>query len=244
MIGYKATDMNGCCRGFQFEVGKTYRKDVKKEDMKCCTDTVFHFCRELIAIERESNYSLRTSRLFEVIAGDYVQDGDKFGTNELTIIREIEGLEKEKLLRNSGSFNSGRFNSGNYNSGNYNSGNCNSGYFNSNSPLIRIFNKETSLKISEIKFPHWLYFNLTVWVSHDTATDEEKINHKEEIEICGGFLKTLEYKEAFKRAYEKTTDDEKKQLFLLPNFDCEIFEEISGIDTRADYKRLYEDIKK
>lgn len=24
MIGYKATDMNGCCRGFKFEVGKTY----------------------------------------------------------------------------------------------------------------------------------------------------------------------------------------------------------------------------
>ena len=24
MIGYKATDMDGCCRGFKFEVGKTY----------------------------------------------------------------------------------------------------------------------------------------------------------------------------------------------------------------------------
>ena len=24
MIGYKATDINGCCRGFKFEVGKTY----------------------------------------------------------------------------------------------------------------------------------------------------------------------------------------------------------------------------
>lgn len=27
MIGYKATDMDGCCRGFKFEVGKTYTKD-------------------------------------------------------------------------------------------------------------------------------------------------------------------------------------------------------------------------
>lgn len=34
MIGYKATDMNGCCRGFKFEVGKTYTKDTKKEDLK------------------------------------------------------------------------------------------------------------------------------------------------------------------------------------------------------------------
>ena len=55
MIGYKATDMNGCCRGFKFEVGKTYKKDTKKEDLRCCTDTGFHFCRELFAIEKESN---------------------------------------------------------------------------------------------------------------------------------------------------------------------------------------------
>ena len=30
MIGYKATDMNGCCKGFKFEVGKTYTKKAKK----------------------------------------------------------------------------------------------------------------------------------------------------------------------------------------------------------------------
>lgn len=32
MIGYKATDINGCCRGFKFEVGKTYTKDTPKEE--------------------------------------------------------------------------------------------------------------------------------------------------------------------------------------------------------------------
>ena len=30
MIGYKATDKDGCCKGFKFEVGKTYTKECGK----------------------------------------------------------------------------------------------------------------------------------------------------------------------------------------------------------------------
>ena len=281
MIGYKATDKNGCCRGFKFEVGKTYTKDTPKEELKCCTDKVFHFCRELFAIERESDYKLSESRIFEVIAGDYVRRGDKYGTNSLTILREIEGDEKQELInssnrssgnRNSGNWNSGDRNSGNRNSGNWNSGDCNSGnrnsrnwnsgdfnsgnfnsgyrncgdfnsgysnsgglnsgnhnsgyrncgdrnsgdrnsgnwnsgnwnsgYFNTNEPPVRIFNAFTNVKKENIDFPNFLYFDLTIWVSHDTATEEEKTKYKTEIETCGGFLKTLEYKEAFRRAWD------------------------------------------
>ena len=262
MIGYKATDKDGCCKGFKFEVGKTYTKDTPKEELKCCTDKVFHFCRELFAIEKESNYKLSESRLFEVIAGDCVRSGDKYGTNSLTIIREIEGEEKLELINsgdcnsgnrnsgnrnsgnrnsggcNSGGCNSGNWNSGDWNSGNWNSGDWNSGFFNSNEPNVRMFNKDTKLKKDDINIPSWCYFNLTVWVSHDIATEEDKEVHKKEIETCGGFLKTLEYKEAWKLAYDKTNDKEKIQLFNLPNFDADIFEEISGIDVRADYKKL------
>ena len=297
MIGYKATDKNGCCKGFKFEVGKTYTKNTAKEELECCTDKVFHFCRELFAIEKESDYKLSESRLFEVIAGDCVRSGDKYGTNSLTIIREIKDEEKLELINggnwnsgnynsgdcNSGNYNSGNYNSGNWNSGNwnsgnwnggdynsgnwnsgdYNSGNCNSGnwnsgnynggdynsgnwnsgnwnsgFFNSNEPNVRMFNKDTKLKKDDINIPLWCYFDLTVWVSHDTATEEDKEVHKKEIETCGGFLKTLEYKEAWKLAYNKTNDEEKIQLFNLPNFDADIFKEISGIDVRADYKKL------
>ena len=288
MIGYKATDKNGCCRGFKFEVGKTYTKDTPKEELKCCTDKVFHFCRELFAIEKESDYKLSESRIFEVIAGDYVKEGDKYGTNKITILREIDGEEKQEFLNsgnrnigdynsgnrnsgnynsgdcnsgnynsgdcnsgyfnngnrnsgnynsgdcNSGYFNSGNRNSGNYNSGNYNSGNRNSGYFNTNEPPVRIFNAFTEVKKENIVFPNFLYFDLTVWVSHDTATEREKVEHKTEIENCGGFLKTLEYKEAFRLAWDKASKEEHKKLLNLPNWNNEIFKEISGIDAESE----------
>lgn len=298
MIGYKATDMNGCCRGFKFEVGKTYTKDTPKEELECCTNKVFHFCRELFAIEKESEYKLSESRLFEVIAGDYVKRGDKYGTNSLTILREIEGDEKQELINsgdgnsgkwnsgdgnsgdwnsgnwNSGSFNSGSFNSGdcnsgdcnsgkrnsgncnsgNWNSGNYNSGKRNSGYrnsgdwnsgdwnsgdgnsgfFNTNEPFVRMFNKDTKLKKYEIDIPLFCYFDLTVWVSHDTATEKEKKDHNEEIKTCGGFLKTLDYKEAWRLAWNKASKEEHLEMLKLPNWDNEVFKEISGIDAEAE----------
>ena len=253
MIGYKATDKDGYCRGFKFEVGKTYTKDTPKEELECCTNKVFHFCRELFAIEKESNYNLSESRLFEVIAGDYVRSGDKYGTNSLTILREIKGKEKLELTnsgnRNSGNYNSGNYNSSNWNSGDCNSGNCNSGdynsgdcnsgnynsgFFNSNEPNVRIFNKMTKKKRDEIDIPSWCYFDLTVWVSHDTATKEEKEEHKKEIETSGGFLKTLEYKEAWKLAWSKVSKEEHKQLLKLPNWNNEVFKEITGIDAESE----------
>ena len=291
MIGYKAFNENLQCRGFQFEVGKTYDTGRAKKDLRLCSDAVFHFCRELHKIENVSDYRLSKSRVCEVIAeGDIVTDGDKYGTNKLTILREIPRDELNEYNNhnsgnhnsgsynsgnynsgdsnsgscnsgdyNSGSYNSGNRNSGNYNSGNYNSGNrnsgsCNSGdynsgdynsgdwnsgdwnsgFFNTGSPLVRIFNKEADISRNNIDFPSFLYFDLTVWISHDTATDEEKKSHKIDIETCGGFTKTISYKEAFRIAWDKASKEEHKKLLKLPNWNNEIFKEISGIDAEAE----------
>ena len=282
MIGYKAFDMELKCRGFQFEVGKTYDTGIADEKLELCTKSVFHFCREINRIECVSGYKLSKSRVCEVVAeGSVVSSDDgKFGTNRIMILRELTREEIEKYgncnsgnrnsgnrnsgdwnsgnrnsgnrnsgdrnsgdwnsgNRNSGNWNSGNWNSGNWNSGdcnsgNWNSGNSNSGYFNVDSPLVRIFGKETDVKKEDIDFPGWLYFGLTQWVSHDTATDKEKKEHKNEIEISGGFLKTLTYKEAFRLAWRKAEFSERKKLFSLPNWNNEIFMQISGIDAEKE----------
>ena len=79
-----------------------------------------------------------------------------------------------------------------------------------------------------------MYFDLTVWVSHDTATDEEKETHKIDIETCGGFTKAISYKKAFRIAWNKASKEEHKKLLKLPNWNNEIFMEISGIDAEAE----------
>ena len=46
----------------------------------------------------------------------------------------------------------------------------------------------------------------------------------------GGYLRKLTYKEAWKEAWNNKKEDELELLEALPNFDWEIFTEISGIE--------------
>jgi hypothetical protein len=112
---------------------------------------------------------------------------------------------------NSGNYNSGDYNSGNRNSGCCNSGNYNSGFFNTDEPTVRMFNKDTGKKRSEIDVPY-LHLPITEWDSD------------------GKTLIKRTYKEAWAKAWSKATEKTKQRFLDLPNFDAEIFKEITGIN--------------
>ena len=71
-------------------------------------------------------------------------------------------------------------------------------------------------------------FNLTKWIYEDAMTDQEKIDHPK-FYVRGGYLKTFEYKEAFKNMWKELTVEQKKKIKKIPNFDTKKFKEITGI---------------
>ena len=134
--GFKVFNPDWTCRGFQYEVGKVYKEDVKPS----VCGRGFHFCKQ--AKDCFNYYTFDpNNKVAEVIAlGEVVEEGDKCSTNKIKIVREISWEELLTIvntgkgnsgLRNSGDCNSGNWNSGDCNSGNWNSGDCNSGHRNS-----------------------------------------------------------------------------------------------------------------
>ena len=251
---YKVFDENMQCRGFQYKLGESYTIE---GNLEMCSNG-FHACEKLLDCFNYYSFSPRNKIALVILSGEIQKKEDKLCAETIQIKKMISWEEALKMCnsgvynsgyRNSGDYNSGDYNSGNRNSGNsnsgdYNSGNYNSGYRNSgdynsgdynsgylnsnNSDKIRVFNKWIDSSI-EIDFPDFFYFNLTVFISHDTATSEEKEKYKKEIETCGGFLKTLEYKEAWRLSYEKASDADKAKVKNIPGFDSDIFYEITGI---------------
>ena len=149
------------CRGFQFEVGKTYATGAKDKDLKLCTDTVFHYCDSLQSVHQFYSVKKENGNRFceiEVLGGE-VSDGVKCGSNKIKIIREIVGDELDNLCGrnngnlglfntgyyntgyyNTGCYNTGDSNTGNHNTGNHNTGNCNTGYYNTGNRNTGCFN--------------------------------------------------------------------------------------------------------
>lgn len=121
--GYKVFNPDWTCRDFQYEVGKTY----EMEGRPIICEKGFHFCKEAVKCFRYYSFD-SDNRVAEIEAYGEIDEngGDKYCTNKIKIVRELNWYEVLNLV-NTGKGCSGRHNSGNYNSGNRNSGNCNSG---------------------------------------------------------------------------------------------------------------------
>ena len=134
----KGFDKDLCCRGMQFEVGKTYDTGAAPP-LEICSSDVFHFCESINAVH-EYYRADADNRFCEVeVLGDIVQKDNKIGSNKIRIVREIIGQELDVLIGringNSGIFNTGDRNTGNRNTGdrntgNWNTGSCNTGNWN------------------------------------------------------------------------------------------------------------------
>lgn len=143
--------------------------------------------------------------------------------------------------RNSGNWNSGDKNSGYRNSGDWNSGDRNSGFFNTNEPdKVRVFNSWVDMSPSEFLSKYNIYADIPLnrWIKKEDMTEKEK-EEVEGWEQMGGYLKTLDFKEACRKWWKE--NPERHDDFLeLPNFDAEIFKEITGIDVEKQENETIE----
>ena len=86
MIAYKGTDLNGKCRGMQYEVGKEYTAD---GDVACCQNGL-HACEAPLDVF--AHYPPASSRYFEVEPFGEISRGNddtKFAARTLKIKAEI-----------------------------------------------------------------------------------------------------------------------------------------------------------
>ena len=244
---YKVFNPDWTCRGFQYEIGKSY--SIKGDPIMC--EKGFHACMKVSDCFSYYDFNPENKvaevELSGIILGE---DDDKQCSSKITLLKEISWNDMLSLAntgrgnsgnwnsgnsnsgdRNSGNRNSGNRNSGNSNSGNWNSGDSNSGFFNSQTPdTILAFNKPCKRDIwDNAQKPDFIYrVEVPEWISWSETTGQEKIDNKNAF-VCEGYLKTLGYKEAWKKAFDSATKEDIKLLKALPNFDAKVFEEITGI---------------
>ena len=219
--------------------------DTNNNDSKCCTNKIkiireltWHEVLDLVNLGKACT-GLRNSGNYN--SGNY-NSGDCNSGNRNS--GNYNSGDYNSGNCNSGNRNSGNCNSGNRNSGNYNSGNCNSGdwnktyfsngCFNTKSPKIFLFNKP-----SDWTYQDWLNsdaryilrncpLNVLDFIPNDNMTDEEKKLHPE-YSVTSGFLKYIEKETKRQIWWNGLSDREKDIVMHLPNFDKDIFKEITGI---------------
>lgn len=69
-------------------------------------------------------------------------------------------------------------------------------------------------------------FPLAEWVNYS----EEEKQEDEEKALIGGYLKTNAYKEACEKWWNAMTEENRDIIKSMPNFDKEVFKDITGIE--------------
>ena len=226
--GFKVFNPDWTCRGFQYKVGETF---VHNGNIEMC-GAGFHFCQKASDCFNYYNFNSR-NKVAEVEALGLVETyKDKSVTDKIKIIREIEWPELLTIV-NDGKNCTGLGNTGSRNTGDWNSTNYSTGFFNSVEQNIFLFNKPTSMSRDEIhslkgiQILNWNFENSWWIYSVNMSDDEKKSNPK--YETTGGYLKTVDFKTACKMMWENLSENERQEVMKLPNFDSNIFYEITGI---------------
>ena len=244
MKGYKVFNSDWTCRGYQYEVGKTY----EMAESPKCYEMGFHFCKRLVDCFNYYNFdpNNKVAEIEAIGEIDFNDTNSKCCTNKIVILKELTWAEVLDMCntgkgnsgkRNSGDCNSGCYNSGDYNIGYYNSGDYNSGYCNTNSPKVRMFNHETKFSFDDesiLRFRKILLdcpqsYKYSDFIDKSEMSEEEIIRHPE-CETIGGYIKTI-IVEADKQKWwdEDVSDDDKEFIKSLPYFDADIFYECVGV---------------
>jgi hypothetical protein len=136
--------------------------------------------------------------------------------------------------RNTGYYNTGYRNTGNYNTGDHNTGDRNTGCFNTITPEGGYyFNRWLTHEDWDNAYkPSWLYNPTpTTWVYSRDMTSDEKSAHPDH-ETTGGYLRVNDMMAEWRKAYDAASLKDREAVKRLPNFDAEVFLEITGLDLR------------
>ncbi len=237
--GFKVFNPDWTCRDKQYTCPGAFEEDIAPSVCDCG----MHFCKR--AADCFNYYSFNPkNKVAEVIAyGDIAEKGDKCCTNKLKIVREIPWDELLEIVNTgkgcAGLCNSGDWNSGNRNSGDWNKCSFSNGCFNTVEPNIYLFNKP-----SNWTYRDWVNSDARVilnripddvleYVWFEDMTDEKKAAHPE-AEVTGGYLKQLDPSKCGSIWWRGLSGYEKSIIKSIPNFDKQIFKEITGIDVDAE----------
>ena len=135
-------------------------------------------------------------------------------------------------IYSSGDRSTGIYSSGERSTGHWSISNFSPGHFSTiDYAGFGAFNKPCTVeKWADAHKPHFLFrISPTRWIAENEMTANEKQgtpSHK----TTGGYLKTISMQEAWATAWAERGEHDLELLKALPNFDANVFKEISGID--------------